>query len=207
MPATLEKPRTVRDEIQQVIVQLALCSHVSAALPDSEPKDASEAVGGKRPPGGPEERLSKKASVEERLDHRTFALKSADHFIRRLEKAHSTRALEAILKDAQDSLSAWKRRPPESKEPVWGDPACGRWIAESKESYDALGKRFGVSNARISQIRKAYAAPTTRIRRYKCVVCKAAKSEEGRTMCSACEEFAELRDSVGDPFDEEVAVA
>lgn len=147
---------TLRDEIQQVITQLALCSHVSAALPDSEPKDASEAIGGKRPPGGPEERLSKKASVEERLDHRTFALKSADHFIRRLEKAHSTRALEAILKDAQDSLSAWKRRPPESKEPEFGSPLWKRWVGESKESYGALASRFGCSRSYIQQVKNDY---------------------------------------------------
>lgn len=198
---------TLRDEIHNVILQLQLCSHVSAANPGSSSKSAEDDIGGRRPPGGIDRKEDRVDSDQQKDKHPERILRSAEHFSRRLERAHSDRTLRLILAEAEGALSAWKRQPPATQEPTWDDPGCGRWIAESKESYKTLANRFGVTPARISQIRKDYAVPTTRIRQHKCVVCRAAKSEEGRTMCSACEEFAELRDSVGDPFDEEVAVA
>ena|SRR5277367_2457601 len=136
-------------EIAQVLARLSICSEVSAANMDSSSRDSSDDVGGKRPPGG--------------IDHegdrdRDWALKSSQHFRKRLERAHSEAALRSILHDAERALELWCRRPKPTKaqEPIKDDPFWRRYIAESTENQQTLADRYGVSQPRISQIKREW---------------------------------------------------
>ena len=136
-------------EIAQVLAKLSICSEVSAANLDSSSRDSGEDIGGKRPPGG--------------IDHegnreRDWPLKDISHFRRRLDRAHSEQALRAILADAERALEAWRRRPKPTKaqEPIKDDPFWRRYIAESTENQQTLADRYGISQPRISQIKREY---------------------------------------------------
>jgi hypothetical protein len=140
---------SVERELKQVVCELMLCSHVSAAQPGSSSRDASEGIGGKRPPGG----IDRKDDREHE-----WPLKSAGHFIARINNAHSERTLILILAEAKASLEAFERQPKPTKqnEPEVSSPQWKRYIAESTEGHGTLAGRFGVSRAYIQQIRKRY---------------------------------------------------
>ena len=147
-------PTTIEGKLNRVLVALEMCSHVSAVNLDPSSRDASESIGGKRPPGGvdrKEDRQDEKAGANtERL------LRSADHYRRRLDRAHSQKALAATLTEAEASLEAWRKQPPPGIEPEFGTSQWKRWIGESTEGYGALANRFGCSRSYIQQIKKLY---------------------------------------------------
>lgn len=138
--------RTVEGELRQVIAELAIVSHMSASKLGGSGRDSGESIGGRRPPGGIDRKGDK--------DH-DWAMKSAEHFAKRLEKAHSERTLLVILAEARDALEAHRRQPP-AKDPEVSSPQWKRWISESTESHGELARRFGVKRAYIQQVRKQY---------------------------------------------------
>jgi hypothetical protein len=150
---------TIDSELRTVLAQLELCSHVQAVNLDPSSRDSGEEIGGKRPPGGID-RSEDRATVGPvgSGEPRPRVLRSAEHYRRRIAKAHSQRALERVLADARDSLDAWRRQPAPSKkaEPKVGDPGWKRYIAESKESSSVLAARFGKSGAYIREVRRKY---------------------------------------------------
>jgi hypothetical protein len=148
---TAEFAKSVEDQMRQVLVQLEMCSHVSAAQPGSSARDASEGIGGKRPPGG----IDRKEDREPFEDDKR-GLRSADYFRRRLARAHSQKTLQTILTEAEASLEAWRKQPPPGIEPEFGTSQWKRWIGESTEGYGALAARFNVDKSYIQQLKKQY---------------------------------------------------
>jgi hypothetical protein len=142
---------SVEHELRQVIVQLGLCSHVSAVNFDPSSRDAGEDIGGKRPPGG----LDRKEDGEREPGR---MLKSAEHFRRRLARARSERALTEILADAEASLSAWRRQPPpkDKEHPMPGEFNWKRWVGESKLSVQEIANKCYVSPQYVGRVRKQY---------------------------------------------------
>jgi hypothetical protein len=210
MTATDHAP--LDQELRQTLAELELCSHVSAL--DYETKDAgrsAEDAGGKRPPGGIDRREDR-ALVDKDPKNPERVLRSAGHYRRRLQRAHSDRTKRVILDEAKASLAAWRQRVP-MKDPAKDDPGWKRFIAESKESYKALANRYGVTTARISQIRKDYDTPEPKIRRrvrtqifsVGCSNCGTPDCAPHSDMCEPCLEFGGVRESETDPFKEMVA--
>lgn len=145
---------SVERELRNVIARLELVSHVSAVSLESSDRDTSDDIGGQRPPGGLERKDERRDGVYDGQEL-FFTLKSADHFKRRLETAHTDRALRQILEDAQRSLAAFQRTPI-GGEPPRCDPQWKRWVAESNEADGAIAFRHGVSRQYVNRIRNAY---------------------------------------------------
>lgn len=141
--------RDLDHEIAQVLAQLSICSEVAAASLGSSARASEDDIGGRRPPGGEDHKGNRDPE---------WALKSAEHFRRRLARAHSERTLTAILADAEAALTAWRRQPASTKdnEPEYGSPQWKRYIAESKESHGTLADRFHVERSYIAKIRRQY---------------------------------------------------
>jgi hypothetical protein len=137
-------------QLKQTIAELELCSHVSAVSLDSSGRGSGEDVGGKRPPGGVDRKDDKS-----REGHK---LKSAEHYKRRVAKARSEAALQAILKDAKESLVAWKRQPAPQDvgHPMPGDVDWKRWVGESSLSASEIARKCSVSGAYVRRIRAQY---------------------------------------------------
>lgn len=138
---------TLLSELAQLLAELELVSHVSAARAGSSSRDEGEDVGGRRPPGG-----------IDRGDDREpmHPQKSVEHFQRRLRRARTNAHLSAILEDAQRALEAWKRQPAPSGEPEYGTPQWKRWVAESSLSSSEIARKFSVSGQYIRRIRSLY---------------------------------------------------
>ena len=135
-------------ELRQVLAELELVSHVSAARPGgSSGRDQSESIGGKRPPGG----IDRKDDRE-----RGHAMKSPEHFRRRIAKAHSEKAFEAILADARASLEAHRRQPPPSDRPELSSAFWPRWASESDLPAREVARLSGCSRSYVEKIRKRY---------------------------------------------------
>lgn len=149
---------TLLQEIQKTLSELELCSHMPAAELGYSSKGV-EHPGGKRPPGGVDYREDKhNLEPSAKSEAKPRILRSAEHYRRRLAKAHSDRTLEIILEQAKDSLSAWKRQPAPTRqnEPKRDDPGWKRYVAESDLSSDSLAAKYGVSGAYIREVRKNY---------------------------------------------------
>ena|SRR6185437_3154573 len=139
------------DQLGTVLANLELCSHVSAVNLDPSSRDAGEDIGGKRPPGGIDRR-------EDRERDAPRVLHSAEHFRRRLARARTQRALDAILADAEAALSAFRRQPaPKDKEhPMPGDFNFKRWVAESPLEDREIARKCGVTRQYVSKVRRQY---------------------------------------------------
>lgn len=150
-------------ELRQVLTELELVSHVPAVNYDPLPRrTADESPGGKKPRGG----------VDRKDDHQGgFALKSVEHFRRRLDGAlarnvlreqagepPSDRALEAILADARAALAAHRRQPAPPDRPAISSPQWKRWVAESDLSAAKIGSLYNVSRSYVERVRARYAA-------------------------------------------------
>ena len=145
-------------EIRKTLSELELCSHMPAAELGYSSKGV-EHPGGKRPPGGVDYREDKhNPEPQAKTEAKPRILRSAEHYRRRLAKAHSDRTLEIILEQAKDSLSAWRRQPAPTRqnEPKKDDPGWKRYVAESDLSSDSLADKFGVSPRYIREVRKKY---------------------------------------------------
>lgn len=134
-------------ELRQVLAELELVSHVSAARPGSSGRDTSDDIGGNRPPGG-----------IDRGDDREpeHPQKSVEHFRRCLRRARTDGQLEAVLIDARDALAAWRRQPAPSGEPEYGSPQWKRWVAESELAPVEIARKYNVSRQYVHAIQRAY---------------------------------------------------
>jgi hypothetical protein len=133
-------------EIANVLAKLSICSEVSAANMDSSSRDSGEDIGGKRPPGG--------------IDHegnreRDWPLKDVSHFRRRMDRAHSEAALQAILHDAEAALRAWQRQPAD-RDPALADPQWKRWVGETKLTSREIAAKYSISRQYVHRIKVAY---------------------------------------------------
>jgi hypothetical protein len=145
-------------EIRRTLSELELCSHMPAAELGYSSKSAAH-PGGKRPPGGVDYREDKhNLGPQTKTDAKPRILRSAEHYRRRLAKAHNDRTLEIILEQANDSLNAWRRQPPPTKqnEPKKEDPGWKRYVAESELMSESLAAKYGVSSQYIREVRKKY---------------------------------------------------
>lgn len=139
-------------DLHQVLAELELVSQVSAVNMDPSSRDASESIGGKRPPGGIDRRDDLPDS-----DERHHPQKTVDHFRRRLECARTDRQVEVILTDARAALVAWRRQPaPASGDMAFGSPQWKRWVAESSLSHGEVATKWGCTRSYVQQIRKLY---------------------------------------------------
>lgn len=137
-----------RAELLQVIARLEVISHVPAVNLDPTPAATSEEKGGARPRGG----IDRKDDSEH-----DFALKSADHYRRRLQGCRTLRDVELVLIDARGTLRAWTRTPV-TGQPLPGDPLFKRWIRQQLDAGkkpEDIARVGGVSRQYVSKIRDA----------------------------------------------------
>lgn len=139
-----------RAELLQVIARLEVISHVPAVNLDPTPAATSEEKGGARPRGG----IDRKDDREP-----DFALKSADHYRRRLQGCRTLRDVELVLADARLTLRAWTRTP-EPRDPEWGSFAWRRQIVKDietgKRTVDACRSHYSVSRATVYRYLEQY---------------------------------------------------
>jgi hypothetical protein len=145
---------SVEHELRQVLAELELVSHVAAVNLEPSSRDASESIGGRRPPGGVDRREDRhKSDPREkpgRRDEPERVLRSAQHF--REELARGKKRPARLLEEAKASLAAWKRQSP-PKHPLMGDPGWKRWVAESPESHADLARKCGCTRQNIREVR------------------------------------------------------
>jgi hypothetical protein len=82
-------------------------------------------------------------------------MKSAEHFRRRWQRAHSEQALRAILKDAEAALEAWQRQPVD-RDPALADPQWKRWVGESRLSSKEIAAKYSISRQYVRRIKVLY---------------------------------------------------
>lgn len=129
--------------LNQVLAELELCSHVNAVNLNGSARDAGEDIGGKRPPGGIDERNCKES---------VRPLRSADYFRRQLANG---RRPALLLAEAEAALEAWRRQPPPAREewPAKDTPFWRRWVAESEFSPEKIGAHYHLSRRYIAKIK------------------------------------------------------
>lgn len=138
--------KDARAELEHVVLQIAMVSHVSAASLEPSSKSSDEDIGGKRPPGGVDWQGDREPDYRQ---------KSAAYFVRRL-RDHPAQ-VDLLLVEARGCLDAWRRTLiPEGQEPEFGSPQWKRWVAESLEDGGSLARRFNVSRQYIWEVRRAY---------------------------------------------------
>lgn len=137
-----------RRALREVIARIDLLSHVPAANMGRSSRSADDDIGGRRPSGGV---VAKDDFAQE------FALKSAEHFRRRLMRCHTPQAVTMLLDEARKCLESWKRMPiPDGQPPEFGSPQWKRYIAESVEDPGMLATRFHCTRRYINKIRQGY---------------------------------------------------
>ena len=137
-----------RDELLTIIARLETISHVPAVNLDPTPAATTDSKGGARPRGG----IDRKDDREP-----DFALKSADHYRRRLARAHTEGIVLVILRDARATLRAYTHTPlPTGDGPQYGDAMWKRWVAESPASNAEIARIYNVSREYVRQVRAAY---------------------------------------------------
>jgi hypothetical protein len=133
---------SLKAELAQVIAELHMVSHVSAA--NLEPgSPSSEAKGGRKPAGG--------ISHEDDRD-RDAPLKSAEHFVKRMAGCRTDGDYVRVLEDARAALDRWKRTP-HTSDPEWGSYRWRCQIAEDIETRKRTVKEamqfYSVSQATV----------------------------------------------------------
>lgn len=137
-----------RRELLAIIARLEVMSHVPAVNLDPTPAATTDAKGGARPRGG----IDRKDDREP-----DFALKSADHYRRRLDGCRTVRDVELVLVDARATLAAWMRTPV-TGQPTPGDPLFKRWVRQQLaggKKPEEIARVGGVSRQYVSKIRDA----------------------------------------------------
>ena len=139
---------SARAELLAIIARLEVISHVPAVNLDPTPPETTDGKGGARPRGG----IDRKDDREP-----DFALKSADHYRRRLQGCRTGRDVELVLADARRSLAAWTRTPV-TLQPLPGDPLFKRWVRQQLDAGkkpEDIARVGGVSRQYVSKIRDA----------------------------------------------------
>jgi hypothetical protein len=142
------RERELRRQIRQLLAQLELMPHGTVTRFDTTGSQGFGPTAG-RIPGGIDRRDDDSRDAENWHPQRSHV-----YFRRRYANAKSLSALEAILRDWEATLLAWRRTPPPSgSEPVFGSFAWKRWVANSDEPAAELGRRFRVSRQYIHKLR------------------------------------------------------
>lgn len=139
---------SARTELLQIIARLEVISHVPAVNLDPTPPETTDGKGGARPRGGVDRKDDREPD---------FALKSADHYRRRLSRAHTDGIVLAILADARRTLEAWTKTPV-TLQPTPGDPLFKRWIRQQLDAGkkpEDIARIGGVSRQYVSKVRDA----------------------------------------------------
>jgi hypothetical protein len=156
----LDQRALVEQDLRQVIAELSLLSHVAAASTGTSTRDAGESIGGKRPPGGIDRREDRQRAEigVTKDDQPDRILRSAEHYRRRAERAHSLHTLEQILSEARASLTAWRRQPSSADKahPMPGDFNWKRWVAESSLPSSEIARKCSVSKRYVNRVRAIY---------------------------------------------------
>lgn len=148
----IDRLRRVKRDLAEAISALEVMSEMAAAEPGKRSASAEDDPGGRKPPRSVEH---PPRDEDERDDFHVWAHRDAEHFKRRVKRARSVSALEAILRDAQETIKA-RRRAPTPSAPTIDDPLWKRWIGESTEKTSDLARRFGVSPQYVNRIRAQY---------------------------------------------------
>jgi hypothetical protein len=144
--------------LRQAVAELSLISHVTAVNYDAKaPRDTSEDIGGRRPPGGDREHPNRK-DVDEMVSYNaSYHRRTVHYFVVQVERCETVERLIALRDEALSTLESWRRQPiPEGQEPEYGSPQWKRFVAESREDAGELARRFGVSRRYINRIRAEY---------------------------------------------------
>lgn len=150
----LRRAVKLRREIRQALAELELVSEVDAVEPRKGSRDTSEDIGGRWPSG-----MSKDhPDVRELEDYRAWPLKPVAHYRRRVARARSISALEAILKDVRSALERSRRQPAptDAGHPMPGDSNWKRWVAESSLSATEIARKCSVSKRYVNKVREQY---------------------------------------------------
>lgn len=141
---------SARRELEQIIARLEVISHVPAVNLDPTPPETTDGKGGARPRGG----IDRKDDREP-----DFALKSADHYRRRLRNANTERDIERALTAARATLAAWTKAPP-PREPerdtyYWRLQIVND-IRTKKRTVDGCRTHYSVSRAAVYKYLRQY---------------------------------------------------
>lgn len=149
---------TTRQDILACIARLSTMSQIGAVNYEARSKEfvgsasTAESPGGNVPAGGVDRRDDKEPE---------FFLRSADHFIRRLAKAHSESSLRDILHDAELAVKAWTHTPVPRTPGPEQDPERDsfRWkcmIADDPRSLQQIKAHYGVSRSTVERYQDKY---------------------------------------------------
>lgn len=141
---------SARTELLQIIARLEVISHVPAVNLDPTPPETTDGKGGARPRGGVDRKDDREPD---------FALKSADHYRRRLARANTERDIERARDAARQTLAAWTKAPP-PREPerdsyYWRLQIVND-IRTGKRTVDACRTHYSVSRATVYNYLKQY---------------------------------------------------
>lgn len=145
-----------RRELLAIIARLEVMSHVPALNQSPKAEVGGATTGDEKNPGG-----SRPRGGIDRKDDREpdFALKSADHYRRRLAGAQGEHTVTLILADAQKTLDAWMRTPV-TGDPEWGSFAWRKQIVRDietgKRTIDGCRAHYGVSRATVYRYLEQY---------------------------------------------------
>lgn len=148
----LDRLRQLKRDVSEAISSLEVMSEMSAAEPGKRSASAEDDPGGRKPPRSVEH---PPRDEDERKDFRVWSHRDAEHFKRRVKRARSISALEAILKDLQETIKA-RRRAPTPTAPTLSDPLWKRFVGESREKTSDLARRYGVTEQYINRVRAQY---------------------------------------------------
>lgn len=145
---------SARAELLAIIARLETMSHVPAVNQSPKAEVGGATTSDERNPGG-----SRPRGGIDRKDDREpdFALKSADHYRRRLQGCRTTRDVELVLVDARLTLRAWTHTQVRDQ-PLPGDPLFRRWVnqqLEAGKSQSEIARLSGLTRQRIHQLKDA----------------------------------------------------
>lgn len=136
---------------EQIIVQLAMVSHVSGTDFDRGSASTDEDIGGKRPPGGVDRQGDRKESYRQ---------KTAEYFARRLARCTGDAEREALRLEAERALYDWRHTPeaPNSAElaPERGSFLWKCRVADDDRPLEKIKEEYWVSRATVYRYRQKY---------------------------------------------------
>lgn len=126
-------------QARTIIARLELVSHGRTATYGPTGGDGTPLY----PPGG----ISRKDDREPDQPH-----KSHLHYRRRLAGCRTNEDVQAVIREAEDTLEAWKHTPaPPSDSPAWQEQ-----VGKAKGSIREVAREWGLSASRVHQLRRRY---------------------------------------------------
>lgn len=153
-------------ELRQLVTELSLISHVSGVAYDGKASKATdEHIGGKKPPGGEQDRPHPPrdddpkawAAYRDELEswRSSYQRFTPTYFNDELRKCETTTRLRELRDQAASALAAWRRAPiPPGGEPAsMADPQWKRWVIEEHWTTTQIVNRYGCSRQYVHQLR------------------------------------------------------